>query len=178
MRGIALTPSDPLGSSAGPSREEQLTTSEFHAWLSTPDALAAARKPVGIPMRLLGGKARAVGADELESEALEILTDCARRPGDRTPTECARCGGSLDQVRAGAKFCSAHCRTTYAVWVQRGKAIAIPPRTPGYFGSMWRWPESEMTKYATCEVGYVLCNCVRTHLRVLETPASEYIATR
>jgi hypothetical protein len=89
---------------------------------------------------------------------------------------CARCGGSLDQVRAGAKFCSTTCRTTYAMWVHRNTAFAIPPSTRAHIGSMYSWPEADMMKYAIREVGYVLNNCVRTRSHVLETPAGEYLA--
>ena len=153
-----------------------MTTPELHPWLSTSDALTAAHNAVSIPMTLLGDWAKAVGADELLSEALAILTECALPPRDQTPTRCAKCGGSLDQVRAGAKFCSKVCRTTYAVWVQRGKTSVIPPSTRTHVGSMWGWPESEMTKYAMREVGYALNNYVRTCSRVPETPASDYLA--
>lgn len=151
-----------------------MQATELHPWLSTTDALNAARQAVSIPMKLIPGHARAIGADELLSEALAILTECALPPMDRTETVCARCGGSLDLVRAGAKFCSTGCRTTYAVHVQRGKAFAIPARTGGHVGSMWSWPETERQKYAVREVGYVLCNYLRTRPR--EILASDYLA--
>ena len=151
-------------------------TPELHPWLSTPDALTAARKSVGIPMTMVAGWARTIGADELLSEALAILTECALPPRDRAETVCASCGGSLDYVRAGAKFCSDNCRKKHAVWVQRGKAFPIPPSTAGHFGSMHSWPEADMTRYAVREVGYVLNNYCRTRSHVLETPASEYLA--
>lgn len=149
-------------------------TPELHPWLDTPDALDAAKNAVRIPMAMMGRNARAIGADELLSEALAILTECARPAVDRTPGTCARCGGSLDQVRAGAKFCSPRCRHIYAVWVQRGKAFALPPSTRGYVGSMWGWPEADRMRYAVREVGYALNNYVRT--RPPEHPSSDYLA--
>ena len=148
----------------------------LHPWLSTHDALTAARNSVAIPMTMMGGWARAIGADELLSEALAILTECAVPPEDQTETVCARCGGSLDQVRKGAKFCSTTCRTTYGMWVHRNKAFAIPPRTLGHVGSMWGWPAEDMQRYAIREVGYVLNNWLRTRSHVVETPTSEYLA--
>lgn len=150
-------------------------TPELHPWLSTQEALSAARQAVSIPMSLLGGMARAVGSDELLSEALAILTECALPPRNQ-PTSCAKCGESLAGVRAGAKFCSASCRTTYAVWVQREKTFPIPPTTRAHVGSMHSWPVDEMMRYATREVGYVLCNYLRSHSHPLEIPATDYLA--
>ena len=149
-------------------------TPELHPWLSAPDALTAARQAVSIPMTMLPGKARRIGSDELVSEALAVLTECALPPKERTPTPCANCGGSLNLVRAGAKFCSTTCRNTHAVWVQRGKAFAIPARAGGHIGSMHSWPEADMMRYATREVGYVLNNYVRTY--PVEIPAGDYLA--
>jgi hypothetical protein len=153
-----------------------MTTPELHPWLSHPEALTAAHRAVSIPMGMMGGHARIIGADELVSEALAILTECALPPIDEMPTACAVCGGSLDLVRAGAKFCSDNCRKKHEVWVQRGKVFAIPPTTRGHIGSMHSWPEDQMLSYAIREVGYVLNNYIRTRTHILETPASEYLA--
>jgi len=148
----------------------------LHPWLSTHDALTAARNSVAIPMTMVPGWARAVGADELLSEALAILTECAVPPIVRTETVCASCGGSLDQVRKGAKFCSYNCRMKHGKHVERNKATALPARAGAHIGSMWGWPEEDMQKYAIREVGYVLNNWLRTRTHVVETPASEYLA--
>lgn len=147
-----------------------MTTPEFHPWLSTPEAYAAAQKSVSIPMSLMGGKATIVGSDELLSEALVILTECALPPRSQAPAACARCGGSLAKVRAGAKFCSANCRKQHAVNVGRAKAPLIPARTGAHIGSMWAWPEDQRTAYAIRQVGYCLNNYLRTCVHSIETP--------
>lgn len=160
----------------------------LHPWLATPEATSAAQKAVQIPMSLLPGLAGIVGPDELFSEALAILTECALPPRDQPPAECAHCGGTLEAVRKGAKFCSPHCRKSHAVNVQRSKggtvarvrggasAEALPPVTQAHVGSMHAWPESDRAKYAVREVGYALLNWLRTGRKGREVPASEHIS--
>lgn len=150
-----------------------MTFPQLHPWLSTPEALAAAKKSVSVPMALLGGKARIIGADELLSEALAILTECALPPRNLERTLCFRCDKPLDYVRPGAKFCSATCRTNQASDVKRGKTLPLPARTGAHVGSMWGWAEEDRSRYAIREVGYVLCNYLRTRSDTAEMPATE-----
>lgn len=153
-----------------------MTTPELHPWLSTPEASAAARKAIQIPLSLLPKLAVIVGADELASEALAILTECALPPREVQRPLCATCLGSLDRVRAGAKFCSPNCRSRYGMRVVRSKAETLPPRTGAHIGSMHDWPEAEMSKYAIRTIGYVLNNYLRTRGHAVETPATDAMA--
>lgn len=158
---------------------------ELHPWLGTQEALAAARKAVRIPMTLLPGLARIVGADELESEALAILAECALPPrDDEARRVCACCGGSLEVVRAGARYCGPKCRDQYNKDIQRSKGgerkkggvtrQPIAPATPqGYVGSMWRWPEDQRQAYAVRTVGYALNNWLRTRHYEREIASSD-----
>jgi len=153
-----------------------MTAPQLHPWLGTPEALAAAHKAVQIPAAMMGGRAVLVGVDELLSEALTILTECALPPREAMATLCARCLAPLGDVRAGAKFCSPKCRMSHAKSVQRGKAETLPARTGAHIGAMWTWPEEDRTKYAIREVGYCLNNYLRTRTHGVETPASEAMA--
>lgn len=153
-----------------------MTSALLHPWLDTPEALAAAHKAVAIPRTMLGRKAFIVGYDELAAEALVILTECALPPRDRMPTACAHCGGTLENVRKGAKFCAPSCKNKYAVYVQRKKSELIPAGPGGHIGSMWKWPEDKRTTYAIREIGYVLNNYLRTRQHDIETPATEIMA--
>lgn len=155
---------------------QQLSKPELHPWLSTPEALDAARKATQIPLSLLPRLAAIVGTDELASEALAILTECALPPREPLRAVCAKCGGSLAGVRAGAKFCSQRCRTHHAKNVQRGKTEVLPSGTHAHIGSMHAWPEAERSKYAIRTVGYALNNYLRTRQHARETPASETLA--
>jgi hypothetical protein len=148
----------------------------LHPWLGTPEAAEAAKRAVRIPVSLLAGKAVIIGLDELQSEALAILTECALPPRERLQVLCARCGGSLDHVRRGAKFCSRSCKDLYGKKVERGKTEAIPARPASHIGSMWTWPEAQRIQYAVREVGYILNNWLRTRHHVIETPSSDSIA--
>lgn len=147
-------------------------TPSLHPWLATPEALEAARKAVQIPMSLMAGKALLVGADELLSEALAILTECALPPREVMRALCAKCQGPLEGVRNGAKFCSPDCRKQYAVQRGRGKVEVLPARTGAHIGSMWKWPEDERAKFAIREVGYCLNNYLRSQRFGGEIPAS------
>lgn len=153
-----------------------MTQPKLHPWLNTPEALAAANKAVSVPMALLGGKARIIGHDELISEALIILTECALPPRNQQRTLCFRCDKPLDQVRPGAKFCSSTCRNNQASDVKRGKATPLPARTGAHVGSMWGWAPEDRSKYAVREVGYVLCNYLRGRTDTFEMPASDIFA--
>jgi hypothetical protein len=148
----------------------------LHPWLSSPEAVTAAHRAVQIPLALMGGRALLVGADELLSEAFAILAECAMPPSPVTRPECARCGIGLGEVRRGAKFCSARCRMGHAQAVRRLRATPLPPSERSHVGSMWAWPASERSKFATREVGYELCNWLRTRHHALETPSSEQLA--
>ena len=164
------------------------TSTELHPWLSTPEATEAARKAIQIPLALLPSLAGRVSTDKLETQALVILTECAMPPRDLPPTECLRCGGSLEDVRKGAKFCSPDCRKQYAVNVQRSRggsverprggsaATVLPPAAHAHIGSMYSWPESERRQYAVKTVGYALNNWLRTQHRWAEASASELLA--
>lgn len=144
-------------------------TPTLHPWLATPEALEAARKAVQVPMSLMAGKALLVGADELLSEALAILTECALPPREVVRVLCAKCQEPLEGVRSGAKFCSANCRKQYAVQRGRGKVEVLPARTGAHIGSMWKWPEDERAKFAIREVGYCLNNYLRSRHYGVET---------
>lgn len=161
----------------------------LHPWLSTPEAAEAARKAIQIPLNIMPGLANMVGADELHSEALAILTECALTPRDQAPTECAKCGGSLEWVRKGSKFCSPNCRKHFGMDVQRSKcgtverprggatAKTLAPVIHAHIGSMWTWPDDVDTSYcAVREIGYVLCNWLRTGQKGREIPATETLA--
>ena len=141
----------------------ETTQPHLHPWLSTPEALTAARRAVQIPRDRMGNWARSVGLDELESQALVILAECAQpKPQDYERSGCAHCGGSLEELRRGAKFCSRSCKSKYAVRVQRGKGESLPSTTLAHIGSMWDWPADSMVAYARTQVGYVLLNYVRS----------------
>lgn len=149
-----------------------MTTLKLHPWASTPEAVSAARKAVQIPLSMMTGKALLVGTDELHSEALKILAECALPHREPEETVCATCSGSLEGVRAGAKFCTPKCRMAYAKKVQRKKHEALPPRDLGHVGSMWEWPETDMSKYAIRQIGYCLNNYLRSCTYGIETPVS------
>lgn len=149
---------------------------QLHPWLSTLEALSAAKKAVQIPLALMGGKALVIGHDELLSEALAILTECALPPREIARVVCAQCGGSLEAVRKGAKFCSKKCKDLKGKHVERGKADTVPARTQAHIGIMWTWPEEDRAKYAIREVGYALNNYLRTRRHACETPAGETLA--
>lgn len=142
----------------------------LHPWLATPEAYEAARKSVAIPMNLMGKAAVMIGSDELLSEALIVLTECALPPRSEAQVLCCECQKPLVAVRKGAKFCSPKCRMNHAKNVQRGKTEIIPARTGAHIGSMWAWPEDQMTTYAARQVGMCLNNYIRTRGHKVETP--------
>jgi hypothetical protein len=145
----------------------------YHPWASTPEAINAARKAVSIPMAKMGRKAAIIGRDELESQALVILTECALESPEPVSTACARCGKPLEHVRRNAKFCSSRCRNTYNMRVRRGQEEAVPPNPLGHIGSMHSWDEGRMAQFAVQEVGMRLCNYVTTRHDTIETPSSD-----
>lgn len=149
-----------------------MTKPQLHPWLNTPEAVKAAERAAKIPEYKMPAAARALGADELFSEALAILTECALPPRERGHVACASCGGSLENVRAGAKFCSPQCRKRQAANVMRGKAEVLPAVPSGHIGSMWTWPEDERMSYAVREVGMRLCNYLRARSGRSEIPAT------
>lgn len=137
---------------------------ELHPWLSTPEAVTAAIQAVRVAVLQLPVLAQRAGTDELESEALVILTECALPPIPRS-TSCGRCGGSLTGVRKGAKFCSKNCKNIYNRNVSRGKAVTLPDSPYAHIGVMGDWPEEHMIAYAVRTVGLVLCNWLKTSYR-------------
>lgn len=148
----------------------------LHPWLDTPEAVQAARRAVRVPEYKMPAAVKAIGADELLSEAFTILTECALPPRERGHFACAQCGGELKNVRAGAKYCSPKCRNLAGVRRLRAGGTEAPPAQPkGHIGSMWSWPEDERVSYATREVGLVLCNYLRTRTGRSEVPASPSI---
>lgn len=147
----------------------------LHPWLSTPEAAKAAKAATLIPLKLLGQRARIVGADELLSEAFAILTECALPLPEPPKASCAKCGGSLENVRRGAKFCSKLCKDLHGKKVERGKRQVIPASAPSHIGSMWSWPEDQRQQYAVQEVGYRLNNWLRTQHHLVEIPATEFM---
>lgn len=157
-------------------RTTPLTKPLLHPWLSSEDAYKAAVAAVQVPMFKLPARSMMIGRDELLSEALSILTECALPPRDEQPVICAWCSKALpEDRRKGAKYCNAKCSSSFRDKAsrQRGKgfdADPAPSHPKTHIGVMWQWPEDQMRSYATREVGFRLCNYVRTgHL---ETPAS------
>ena len=156
---------------------------ELHPWISTPEAVAAARRAVKIPLAMLPGLASAAGADELESEALMILTECATpRQQVRQRESCACCGGDMAGMRRDAKFCGAKCRDQHKKDVARSKASPrvhgavrepVPAVLQAHIGAMYEWPEDAMTNYAVRTIGYVLNNWLRTGHRTSEIPSDD-----
>jgi hypothetical protein len=152
-----------------------MTVTGLHPWLTSPEAIEAARKAVQIPMTLMPGMAIRAGRDELYSEALMILTECALPPCGQLRSTCARegCEADLATVRKGAKFCSQKCRRQHGMDVLRSKdgksrprgatAVTLDAVPRAYVGSMWAWPEDARSKYATRIVGYALNNWLRMH---------------
>lgn len=118
-----------------------------------------------------------IGRDELLSEALSILTECALPPREQGAVICAECSKPIPEtVRKGSKYCTPQCGKRAGVkrLRMRGKGFdsAPPPAPPKtHIGSMHQWPEPEMFSYAVREVGFRLLNFVR--LGHLETPASQ-----
>jgi hypothetical protein len=154
-----------------------VTKPTLHPWLGTPEAVQAARRAVRVPEYKMPGAARALGPDELLSEAFTILTECALPPRERGNVVCAECGGTLENVRAGAKYCGATCRNKAGVRRFRDDAKPAPPpaQPKGHIGSMWTWPEDERMSYAAREVGLRLCHYLVTRSGRSETPGSPWL---
>jgi hypothetical protein len=153
----------------------------LHPWLNTPEAVKAASRAVSFPRVMLAGPAVAAGFDDLFSMALVILTECALNPAERLPVACAQCDGSLDAVRAGAKFCSPKCRTDHknsrrGDW-RAGEALApgLPATPAGHIGAMWLWPEDKRSTYAARQVGLALCNYLRSRTGRAEFASSHIL---
>jgi hypothetical protein len=158
----------------------------LHPWIGTTAAVSAARQSVRIPQVLLPDAVHAVGRDELESQALLLLTEFATAPSTSGRTQCARgdCGSDLAGLRKGAKFCSQRCRRQHSMDVLRSKDGAARPRggtsadaveasAPSHIGRMWAWPEADRERYAVREIGYALNNWLRTKgFKSREVPAS------
>lgn len=161
-------------------------TPTLHPWFHTPEAAEVARKAVQIPLLKLPQLVKALGADELESEALVILAECAVPPRNQAPTECVQCGGSLEGLRKGAKFCSDTCGGNFRKAVHRkrqgqpapkgGKRNDVVTVDHAHVGSMHTWPEDEMARYAVRTVGMALCNWLRVNIKAREIPSSETLA--
>jgi hypothetical protein len=166
----------------------KMMSERLHPWLNTAEAVDAARKAVQIPLALLPAVANAVGRDELESEALAILTECALPRREDVRLVCARegCGTSLADVRKGAKFCGQKCRRQHGMDVLRSKDGTDRPRgfsaavlesgPQSHVGSMHDWPEDERGKYAVRIVGYALNNWLRTRRLGREIASSDALA--
>jgi hypothetical protein len=151
--------------------------SQLHPWLSTPEAVDAARQAAYLHRTRLSKWANVVGLDELESQALVILTECGQpKPRDMERTECAHCGGSLAGLRRGAKFCGRSCKSKYAVSVQRGKEETLPASTHAHIGCMWDWPAESMALYARTQIHYVLMNYLRGCNFIVEIRASDTLS--
>jgi hypothetical protein len=131
-------------------------------------------------MYKLPGRAQMIGADELLSEALSILTECALPPQQRVVSFCHDCGGPMPEGRrVNAKYCSPACTNRAGVKRYRNRAKGndgdpVPAAPKTHIGSMWQWPDDQMLAYAIREVGFRLCHFVSTGR--LETPASQIIA--
>lgn len=148
----------------------------LHPWLSTPEAVKAAERAVKVPEYKMPAAAKVVGPDELLSEAFAILTECALPPRERITVACAQCGESLENVRAGAKFCSKKCKHLNTMQRRRaGRREALPAMPKGHIGSMHSWPEDERMSYAIREVGFRLCHYIVTRAGKPEVPASPHL---
>jgi hypothetical protein len=147
-----------------------MTSPTLHPWLDSPEAVKAAHLAVRVAENKMTKAAIDAGADELFSEALIILTQCALPPRERGHFACVQCGSKLESVRAGAKFCSRACRDKHSN-ARRGtgdargtKSTSLPPAPSSYIGAMWSWPEARREEYAVREVGFALCNYLRTRV--------------
>lgn len=147
-----------------------MTKPELHPWLSTPQALKAANDAVKYAARLVN--TRHLGDDELLSEALILLTECALPAREREVTVCLECGKSLENRRRGAKFCSETCNNRNGQKRHRAKTAPAPASTKTHVGSMWSWPEDQRGNYAVREVGVRLCHLASK--RRVEVPSSEW----
>ena len=105
------------------------TSTELHPWLSTPEATEAARKAIQIPLALLPSLAGRVSTDKLETQALVILTECAMPPRDLPPTECLRCGGSLEDVRNVFGVVRPNLRDIFVLPNLKGLVAALPAQS-------------------------------------------------
>lgn len=158
-----------------------MTNPTLHPWLDTPQAVKAAHDAVRVAEARMTKAALDVGADELFSEALIILTQCALPPRERGHFACAWCGAKLETVRAGAKFCSRPCRDKHSnsrrgTGDARGtKSKGLPASPKTHIGSMWSWPEDQRAAYAAREVGLRLCHFLVTRNGRSEVPASGWI---
>lgn len=142
-------------------------------------------RAVAVPLYKMGLRAQMIGRDELLSEALAILTECALPPREQLRI-CAYCEGPIpESVRKGAKYCTPKCSSSYRdarTRANRGEAAAAkrveakghqeqaPAHPKTHIGSMHTWPADEMFAYAVREVGFRLCHFV-SHGR-LETPST------
>lgn len=160
-------------------------TPTLHPWINTPEARSAAKTAVRIPLEKLPRMAYRIGRDELEAEALAVLTECATPVEETKPKGCAQCGGDLSKKRRGTKFCGPVCKGTYGYAVraarlgtpntrggQRSESI---DHTYAHKGSMWTWPEDRMEAFAVRQIGLVLANFVRTFTEPT-IPASDTLA--
>lgn len=104
----------------------------FHSWLSTPEALEAAEHAAYLADDSVPGR-RDMSMDEITSEALAVLAECALPPRNSWSTSAngirRHAGGSLTPL--------------------------------GHIGSMWTWPESERAEYAVREIGLRLAHYLR-----------------
>lgn len=87
-------------------------------------------------------------------EAFEAARKAIEIPKHLMPARAAMAGD--DELFAEALVILAEC--------------ALPKRRGGHVGSMWEWPESEMSKWAIREVGYALNHYLR--MRALAATAA------
>ncbi len=153
--------------------------SELHPWVSTPEALQAARRAASACRAKLGPAADVVGLDELISEGYSILVECARPSPGRAEEHCVECQGLVTGRRRGAKYCSASCSARYRDRCVRKRkrgehAPMAPARPKTHIGSMHSWPDGRMIQYATQEIALRLCHYASKHPR--ETPYGDGIS--
>jgi len=97
----------------------------FHPWLCAPEAIKAAKVAARDAMPKAG---RDMNYDELLSEALAVLAECALPP-------CERWNASRHGLR------------------RHVGGSAMPG---GHIGSMWSWQEGERETYAVREIAHRL----------------------
>jgi hypothetical protein len=130
-----------------------MTATQLHLWLSSPEALATTRHAVFRASTYFPERARFVGLDELESQALVILSECAQpKPQWYERPKCAHCGQVIHLTSA------------------------VPGCTQAHIGSMWDWPADQMAECAIQQTAFCLLNYLRSCNFAAEIPNSDEAA--
>lgn len=143
----------------------------MHEWAGSP----AARRACLIAARKASAESGYEDWEELYSEALVILTECA------TPSvtgSCAACGAALTS-RGNSLTCSPRCRKALQRMRLRGAPVPTSRAAAmAHDGSMFSWPADQMAAYAVTQVSSVLRYWIRDQGAQSEVPSSQWLDDR